>query len=162
MTHSIDDLPILSRRRIEANVIRPIYEEMSAALGPEQAQAILQRAIVRNAVDHGRAHAARQTVANDLAGFAALLPQWQADDALNIDILEQDDEHFAFNVTRCRYAEMYRDMGLEDIGAILSCGRDGAFCTGYNPRIKLTRTQTIMSGADHCDFRYRLTPDEHD
>jgi hypothetical protein len=25
--------------------------------------------------------------------------------------------------------------------------------------MKLTRTQTIMSGASHCDFRYRLEPD---
>ena len=60
-----------------------------------------------------------------------------------------------FNVRRCRYAETYRAMGLGDIGDILSCNRDGAFCEGYDPRIKLTRTQTIMGGASHCDFRYR-------
>ena len=48
-------------------------------------------------------------------------------------------------------------MGLGDIGDILSCNRDGAFCEGYDPRIKLTRTQTIMGGASHCDFRYRST-----
>ena len=32
---------------------------------------------------------------------------------------------------------------------------DGAFCEGYDPRLKLERTQTIMQGASHCDFRYR-------
>jgi hypothetical protein len=26
---------------------------------------------------------------------------------------------------------------------------------GYDPKLKLTRTQTIMGGASHCDFRYR-------
>ena len=41
-----------------------------------------------------------------------------------------------FNVKRCRYAETYRAMGLGEIGAILSCNRDGAFCEGYDPRIK--------------------------
>ncbi len=46
-------------------------------------------------------------------------------------------------------------MGLAEIGHILSCGRDGTFCTGYNPKISLERTQTIMQGASHCDFRYR-------
>ena len=35
-------------------------------------------------------------------------------------------------------------MGLGDIGDILSCNRDGAFYEGYDPRIELTRTQTIM------------------
>ena len=41
--------------------------------------------------------------------------------------------------------------------------RDGDFCVGYNPKMELTRTETIMSGAKRCDFRYRLataTPEE--
>ena len=25
---------------------------------------------------------------------------------------------------------------------------------GFNPDLKLTRTQTIMQGASHCDFRF--------
>jgi hypothetical protein len=51
---------------------------------------------------------------------------------------------------------MYREMGLSEIGHLLSCNRDGSFCEGYDDRIKLTRTQTIMQGASHCDFRYRI------
>lgn len=151
-----DELPILMRRRIEAGVIKPIYEEMVAALGVEQAQAILRSAITKDAIAHGRSYADRGTGANDLAGFAALLPQWQAHDALQVDLVEQTDETFDFNVTRCRYAEMYREKGLAEIGGILSCGRDGTFCSGYNPDIELRRTQTIMEGAPHCDFRYRM------
>jgi L-2-amino-thiazoline-4-carboxylic acid hydrolase len=61
----------------------------------------------------------------------------------------------SFISTRCRYAEMYRAMGLAELGALLSCNRDGAFCEGYDPRLKLERTQTLMGGASHCDFRYR-------
>jgi valyl-tRNA synthetase len=51
--------------------------------------------------------------------------------------------------------EMYRDLGYQDLGAILSCGRDFEFPRGFNSRLKLTRTQTIMQGASCCDFRYR-------
>ena len=61
---------------------------------------------------------------------------------------------------RCRYAEMYREMGLGHIGHLLSCNRDGVFCTGYDPRIKLERTQTLMQGATHCDFRYRFETED--
>lgn len=153
-----DDLPILVRRRIEASVIKPIYEEMVAALGEDQARAILAKAIIKDAVSHGRSYADRQDEPNDLEGFAALLPQWQQHDALEIDFLEQSDGQLDFNVTRCRYAEMYREMGLAHIGDILSCGRDGSFCTGYNPDIELTRNQTIMQGKSHCDFRYKMKP----
>ena len=52
------------------------------------------------------------------------------------------------------YDEMCQTIGEEKARDILSCNRDGAFCEGYDPRIKLTRTQTIMGGASHCDFRY--------
>ncbi len=155
---NVDDLPILLRRRIEAGVIKPIYQEMVASLGQDLARTVLAKAIVKDAVSHGQAHAERQDRPNDLAGFAALLPQWQKHDALQIEFLDATDKQLDFNVTRCRYAEMYREMGLEDIGDILSCGRDGSFCDGYNPEIDLTRTQTIMQGASHCDFRYRVRP----
>ena len=53
-------------------------------------------------------------------------------------------------------------MGMGHIGHLLSCNRDGHFCVGYNPKMQLTRTQTIMQGADHCDFRYRLKDETQD
>jgi hypothetical protein len=83
------------------------------------------------------------------------MPQWTADGALEVEMLEQTESHLSYNVTRCKYSEMYRAMGIGEIGNLLSCNRDGTFCTGYNPSIKLDRSQTIMEGASHCDFRYR-------
>jgi hypothetical protein len=47
-------------------------------------------------------------------------------------------------------------MGLGRIGHLLSCNRNGEFREGYDARISLTRTRTIMEGASHCDFRYRF------
>jgi sulfonate transport system substrate-binding protein len=68
--------------------------------------------------------------------------------------MRETPTRYDFNVRR--YAETYAQMGLSELGALLSCKRDGAFCEGYDARLKLTRTQTIMQGADHCDFRYTL------
>lgn len=149
------DLPILEQRRIEANIIKPIFEEMTARLGEEAASDILRAAITRDSVAQGAAYAAGEAGENDLHGFHALLPQWKANGALEVEMLEETGNAVHYNVTRCKYAEMYKEMGLAGIGHILSCGRDGTFCTGYNPNIKLDRTQTIMQGASHCDFRYR-------
>jgi len=73
-----------------------------------------------------------------------------------MDVLEQSEEKFSFNVTRCRYAEMYRALGIPEIGALLSCNRDFSLVEGFNPDVKLTRTQTVMEGASHCDFRFEL------
>jgi hypothetical protein len=153
------ELGILARRKIEAAIIAPIYDEMRRALGEEKARDILSRAIRRAAIDAGREFASRAGGGADLESFKAILPLWTKDDALTIEVIDEKPGVFDFNVKRCRYAETYRAMGLGDIGDILSCNRDGAFCEGYDPRIKLKRTQTIMRGASHCDFRYRSNPD---
>jgi hypothetical protein len=154
---SDERLGILEQRRIEAAFARGIFEEMAAELGAERAKAILSRAVVK---------LAKQTAAEmakegpggqpSLDHFIALQPLWTKGDALRIDTLRKDATHYDFNVTRCRYAEMYKAMGIAELGAVLSCNRDGAFCEGYDPKLKLERTQTIMGGATHCDFRYRM------
>ena len=73
-----------------------------------------------------------------------------------MEVLKVSKTKFDFNVTRCRYAEMYREMGLENIGHLLSCNRDGTFCEGFDPNLKLIREQTLMAGASCCTFRYSL------
>ncbi len=153
------DLPILEQRRIEANIITPIYEEMAKELGAERAGSILKSAIVRNAIAQGKAYADTRTESTSLSSFHELLAQWKAGGALEVEMLHESAQKIDYNITRCRFAEMYREMGLADIGHILSCGRDGTFCTGYDPKIKLERTRTIMQGASHCDFRYTYEQD---
>jgi hypothetical protein len=153
---TINEVGILVRRRIEAAIIAPIYDEMRQALGEAQAQEILRRAIRRAAIETGKALAAETPGGTDLKSFQDIRHLWTKDDALTIETLAATPETFDYNVTRCRYAETYREMGLGEIGHLLSCNRDGTFCEGYDPRIKLTRTQTITEGASHCDFRFRF------
>jgi hypothetical protein len=90
-----------------------------------------------------------------MADFIRLYEDWTADEALTIEVRTASDDVFDFDVTRCRYAETYREMGLGKIGHLLSCNRDGTFCQGYDPNITLDRAQTIMQGAPTCTFRYR-------
>lgn len=153
------DLAILEQRRIEANIIKPIYAEMVARLGSDEAASILRAAITSDSVSQGAAYAETLDTAPDLTAFQSLLPQWTANGALVVEMLNETEDEVHYNVTRCRYAEMYREMGLAEIGHILSCGRDGTFCKGFNPDIELKRTQTMMQGASHCDFRYRMVKD---
>jgi L-2-amino-thiazoline-4-carboxylic acid hydrolase-like protein len=77
--------------------------------------------------------------------------------ALEREDLELTDTTYDYNIVRCKYAEIYRELGLADLGVVLSCGRDFVMFEGFNPNLKLTRTQTIMEGADFCDFRLTLT-----
>ena len=129
-----DSMPILTRRRIEAEFARGVYEAMRAELGEAAAKRILAAAVIRMARE-GAARMAQDAPggAPDLDSFRAIQHLWTAGDALRTEVLESTPTTFHFNVTRCRYAEMYHAMGLAELGAVLSCNRDGAFCEGYDP-----------------------------
>ena len=152
----MSEMPVLTQRRIEAAFAKGIYEEMRAELGEEQAKRILRNAVVKLARESAAAMAKEAPGGASLDGFRAVLPRWTAEDALTIEVVASTPTTFDFNVTRCRYAEMYREMGIAELGAILSCNRDGAFCEGWHKDMTLTRTQTLLGGATHCDFRYKL------
>ena len=152
------DLPMLEQRRIEANILKPVYDEMKERLGVEKAQEILGAAIIRDSISQGAAYA-EGLEDRGLRAFRDTMAQWKASGALEMDMLEETEERVHFNVTRCKYSEMYREMGVGEIGHLLSCNRDGTFGTGFHPAIKLDRTQTIMEGKSHCDFRYRIEED---
>lgn len=154
------DLPILELRRIEATILKHVFDVIVERSGRAEAEAVIGETCSRSAIEQGKAMAAGLDHPATLEDFAAIQPNWTREDALQIEVLEASSEKMDFNVTRCRYAEMYRDMGLGDIGHLLSCNRDGDFCIGYNPDIEMTRTQTIMKGASHCDFRYRMKTQE--
>lgn len=154
-TASAPDLaPMLERRRIEAEILAQVYETVKAAHGVDEARRVIGESVRRSAISQGRAMAEAQGGAPGLKGFEEIQPLWTRGGTLEVTVREAGDKVFAFDVTRCRYAEMYRAMGLAEIGPLLSCQRDASFCEGYDPRIKLTRTGTIMLGASHCDFRY--------
>lgn len=153
------EIPVLLKRRLQAQVIGPIHAEMVAAIGQEKADAILDSAVRKAAIAEGKAFAANEPGGvTSMASFVKLYELWTADSALEVEVLEATDEVYNFNVTRCRYAETYKEMGLGNIGHLMSCNRDGTFCQGYDPSIKLERAQTIMAGAPCCTFRYRYEP----
>ena len=152
----MSDIPTLTKRRLQAQVIGPIYAEMVAEVGAEKAATILDSAIRKAAIAEGREFANRAPGGvTSMADFIKLYELWTADGALEMEVLKANDEQFDFDIVRCRYAETYKEMGLGKIGHLLSCNRDGTFCQGYDPKITLEREQTIMQGASRCTFRYR-------
>lgn len=148
---------VLTRREIEARILAPVIEALGQRFGRDEVVGIVRAVIAGIARDQGRAIAASRGD-RSLGSFAATLGPWQKDDAMRLRVVEQTPARFDFDVTRCRYAEMYRALGIPELGEVLSCQRDAALIEGFNPDVTLTRTQTIMQGAECCDFRYAAPP----
>jgi hypothetical protein len=145
-------LPLLQQREIEAGVIAPLVRAFAAEVGDARAREIVG-GVIRDLAKRGGCSAAAG--GNDLAHLKLAVEKWTEAGALELTVLRDDGTAFEFNVTRCRFAEMYVRLGLADLGGLLSCARDAAMIEGFNPDIAFQRTQTIMDGAPHCDFRYR-------
>jgi hypothetical protein len=151
----LNEVGVLTRREIEARLLAPLIQSLGEEFGRERVLEILRLTIIDIAREQG-AQLSESLGGCTLAHFAASLEAWTKGDALQLDILKQTPEQFSFNVTRCRYAEMYQALGIPELGSVLSCNRDFALIEGFNPDVDLTRTQTIMGGAPFCDFRYRV------
>lgn len=151
----LNEVGVLTRREIEARLLAPLIQALGEEFGRERVLEITRQTIIRIAREQG-AQLSASLGGCTLAHFAASLEAWKKGDALYIDVLEQSQERFSFNVTRCRYAEMYQALGIPELGSVLSCNRDFALIEGFNPQVGLTRTQTILEGAQFCDFRYEV------
>jgi hypothetical protein len=155
MGADLSQIGILARREIEARILAPVIKEFARELGRERTLAIVEPIIISLAREAG-SQLSQAVGGNSLDHFMKGFPMWTREDALTVHLLEQNPGKVSFNVTRCRYAEMYRELGIGDLGFLFSCNRDGALIQGFNPQIKFTRTQTIMQGAPFCDFRYEI------
>ena len=155
MPDPADEAPIshLQRRRIESRVLIPFI----AACREKFGDAATRELVVATVRRLGREDGARwgASFGRDFAALKSVAEQvWAGGGGLEIDMLASDGERLEFNVTRCRYAEFYKELGLAELGYLFHCNRDHAVVDGLNPELKLTRTQTVMEGASHCDFRF--------
>jgi len=143
----------LERREVQAPLMACLIEAFIRELGNDTAMQVASAAIQADAREAGKTMASKFG-GNTTQELLQIVRQvWAEEDALFYEILEQTDQKLSFNVTRCRYAEMYERLGLKEFGYCLSCNRDESLINGFNPRMELVRTQTIMQGAKICDFR---------
>ena len=147
------NIGVLLRRETEARILIPFIENLVKEIGKTKTLDILEETIKTVARKEGEELS--KEYGNNVDAFLETLSFWTKDNALEIDILDKSDSKLDFNVTRCKYAEMYKSMGVNSLGAILSCNRDGALIEGFNKKAKLDRKQTIMNGDKCCTFRYR-------
>ncbi|MCH2188156.1 L-2-amino-thiazoline-4-carboxylic acid hydrolase [Myxococcota bacterium] len=151
----------LNRREVEARILAPVIDAMAEAFGRDEVMEIVSKTIREIARNQG---AEMSAFMNDqsASSFVKSLEAWTRDGALDLEMLQEKEGAVDFNVNRCRYAEMYEDLGIPELGKILSCGRDSALIEGFSPNAKLSRQNTILSGATHCDFRYRFPEGEEE
>lgn len=150
-------ISLLDQVKIQAQVLVPLLKALRAELGEERANKLVTMAL-------------REWYRDMVLRTGALMPgspreKWAALNAANIprigtdidvQMLKQEPDAIEFNVTGCRYADLFRALGEPELGAVLLCEGDDHIVEVGRPEVELTRTQTIMKGSKYCEFRYRM------
>jgi hypothetical protein len=149
------DIPVIEQAKIQARVLVPLVKTLQAELGKERANALVRKALGdvfrRLGEQWWRAKKSTHVGENMATAFAA----FARGDAIDYSVRAQSQDAYEIDVTACRYAQFYKELGEPELGFLLVCSLDFPFAEGIGPDMKLTRTQTIMQGASHCDFRYK-------
>jgi hypothetical protein len=165
MTNVLDDylvdpkISLLDKTRIQAQVLVPVLRALRAELGKDKADAIVKQALrdwskqLFAALGDGiegsprRKWATIQSVWGEVSGRE-----------VEVEILRHDQQALDLDVTRCRFAEFFRELGEPELGALLICEADFDIASAGGGEVSLERAQTIMQGAPSCTFRYRFAP----
>jgi hypothetical protein len=148
-------IPVIQQAKIQAQVLIPLVKALQAELGEERANGLVRRVLGDLYRRYGEEFWRTKNKENLGKAVASAFATYAREDALDYRVIEQSQDAYEFDVTGCRYAEFYKELGEPELGFLLVCSSDFATAEGFGPDIKLTRTQTIMQGASHCDFRYK-------
>ena len=156
------DIPLIAQVRIQAQVLVPLVKALQSELGEQRANAIVRKTLGELYRKYGETWWRKQGTRDFGEKLASTFDRFAAGDALHYQVIKQAPDAFDVNITECGYAKFYREIGAPELGFLLTCSADFPMTEGFGADVQLTRTQTIMQGASHCDFRYALKPREGD
>jgi len=134
----------------------PIMKNLANEIGKDEFIEMLKRARSELSKQEGQ-NLAKSLGKNDMASLAAFLKDnVLSNNAYTDEIVEDTDQAFAANTTECLYAKTFREADAADIGYAAMCHGDYAFTHAFNPKMKYTRTKTLMQGDDCCNHRQVL------
>jgi len=128
----------LEKSKIQAQVLAPLLKAFQAEFGTERANDIARKALGSWVYKVGQ-QIREQGTGPGAEKIAAGLPVFSAADA-----------------------QFYKELDEPELGFLFLCSQDFPLTEGLSPDLELVRTQTIMQGANHCDFRFRLKQEKQE
>ncbi|MBT5432093.1 MAG: L-2-amino-thiazoline-4-carboxylic acid hydrolase [Alphaproteobacteria bacterium] len=149
--------PDMRRVHAQVEVLVPLLKRLREKLGEEEANALIYPVIRESMKDWAATLLATGSgdLLKDFASHSdALEAMYEVDVAY--DTLKNDETVYEFNITGCRYAEFFRQLGEPELGTMLVCEMDDHIADLSVPAVEMTRKDTMMKGGSHCPFRYRF------
>lgn len=147
----------LNRVKAQSEVLIPVLKRLRMELGEDQANELVYGALR----DWSREVFAEVGSKKEGSGFEIWSQMSEELDALAVDDIEyetlrEDSEALDLNVTSCKFAQFFKELGEPELGAILTCEVDHHIAAVSKQEVQLDVENTIMKGNKLCDFRFRF------
>ncbi len=152
-----EDIGTMDYAKIQARVLLPLARALRKEIGEERTRELLRGALEEASRERVREQA-EQLEGSPLEKFEAMMSRSAAVNGpqLEFEVREMKPERMQFDVKSCKYAELFQALGETEIGAMLLCDSDAYVAEVAGPAVEFSRSQTLMQGASHCDFCYRI------
>lgn len=144
---------IFLQRQIEAQLLKPVIEGLSSVYDEDEIIKNIRGSIEKIAFENGKKFKEEQKD-NSLLTYAENWKKLAEGDSLTIEDFNLSDSKLTFRITRCQYAEFYKQLNSVKLGETLSCCRDQAFLNGFSDNIEMRRSKSILDGNSSCDFEF--------
>jgi hypothetical protein len=133
----------------------PLMKAIGAQIGQEKLIGILKESTSEMARKGMTERSIpKRDLATWVAGMKSPPPLFQH--ALVYEVVEDTPQAFEFRISQCLWAKAFRQENAGDIGYAAICHPDFAVASGFNPKLRLIRTKTLMQGHDCCNHRYAM------
>jgi hypothetical protein len=154
-------IALLEEIRIQVEIIMTILSTLKNEFGEEKAYSIIRKSLCPHIRDVYHNIGKRKSGSpfekwNDV--WDEIRPRIGQN--VERDYIINDDKNRNYNVKRCKFADYFKELNEPELGKILMCDFDYYIAEIGKPIVELTRTKTIMEGADCCDFRYTFNHDK--
>lgn len=151
------NISFLDEYKFQAEVLIPVLQALRAELGEERANHLVTGALRKWSRE--RWHRLGERFPGSPKEKWDAIYAWggpRIGNDADFEWIRNDTEAMECDITGCRYADFFRQLGESELGYVLCCEDDFHITEVGSPEAELTRTQTIMQGAACCDFRWRF------
>jgi hypothetical protein len=145
---------------IEARFVNAVVlaREMERVLGKERTHEIVRDAYYGEMEEMVRGELEERGPITNFEEFARREKEENESPAfmnsLTLTYPHESHTELSLIVTRCLYAEVFREMDAEELGYLMVCYPDHAYAETSHPYIRLRRSKTLMQGDDCCDHTW--------
>ena len=132
-----DEVPVghLQRRKIEGRVLMPFIDACRKRFGDGPTRDSFSQRSASLPLAEGARWA--EAFGGDIGGLRRIAEEvWAGGGGMELEVIDQTADRLDFDVTRCGYAEFYKELGLVELGYQIHCTRDFAMITGFNDDIE--------------------------